>query len=38
MNLSPYPKLCKGEKQKIPINSKDITEKILFSLFDTSIM
>ena len=36
MNLSPYQNLCKAEKKKI--NSKDITERFLFSLYDTSIM
>ena len=32
MNLSPHPNLCKAE------NSKDITKRFLFSLFDSSIM
>ena len=32
MNLSPHPNLCKVE------NSKDITKRFLFSLFDSSIM
>ena len=36
MNLSPYPNLCKAEK--IKINSKDNAERLLFSLFDSSIM
>ena len=35
MNFSPYPNLCEAEDK---INSKDITERFLFSLFDTSIM
>ena len=35
MNLSPYPNLCKAEK----INqTKDITERFLFSLLDSSFM
>ena len=38
MNLFPYLNLCKAEKIKSKINSKDITERFLFSLFDSSIM
>ena len=34
MNLSPYPNLRKAGK----INSKDITERFLFSLSDSSVM
>ena len=36
MNLSPYPNLRKAEKIKSAF--KDITERFLFSLFDSSIM
>ena len=36
MNLFRYPNLCKAKKDKI--NSKDITERFLFSLFDSSII
>ena len=36
MNLPPYPNLCEAKKDKI--NSKDITERFLLSLFDSSIM
>ena len=35
--LSPYPNLCKAEKIKLTLSSKDITEGFLFSLSDTSI-
>ena len=45
MNLSPYPNFCKAEKIKSQSTlskafgkSKDIVERFLFSLFDTSIM
>ena len=33
-----YPKLCKADKILQDITSKDITERFLFSLFDTSVM
>ena len=35
MNLFGYPNLCKAEKI---VNSKDITERFLFSIFDSTIM
>ena len=37
MNLSPYPNELR-QSRKDKTNSKDITERLLFSFFDTSIM
>ena len=36
MNLSPYPNLRKAEKIKSAL--KDITGRLLFSLFDSAVM
>ena len=41
MHLQPFvyiSELTESRKVKIPVNSRDITEKFLFSLFDTTFM